>query len=341
MRHLYPLVRPLFFCMDAESIHDWMLGLFRCPGIPLVLRTLCAVPRHKDVNCLGLSFRNPVGLAAGFDKNAVALAVWEALGFGFVEVGTVTPRPQAGNDRPRIHRFPSQEALVNSMGFPNDGAQLIAHRLQAYRASHPEKRMLIGVNIGKNKETPNASAAEDYVSCLRQFYGLADFFVVNISSPNTQGLRDLQEPEALDALLEAIQAERDLLAHKRECRRPLLLKIAPDMDDSVIPQIIAIAKARGVDGLVATNTTRDHTSLDLPTPLPGGLSGAPLRHRSTQIIQLAREAAGPDWPIIASGGIFSDHDLREKAEAGAQLVEVYTGFVYRGPDIVAHLTAGL
>ena len=299
----------------------------------------------------GLTFPNPVGLGAGFDKNALYLRELAALGFGFVEIGTVTPLAQAGNEQPRLFRLPQDEALINRMGFNNDGAEVIAGRLRAWRAGAGRRegqaaRLIVGGNIGKNKVTPNEEAWKDYEICFRALYAYVDYFVVNVSSPNTPGLRELQEKDALRKILTNLQGVgRELAGMHVAPPRPLLLKIAPDLNQQQLDDVIALALEIKLDGLVATNTTIGRESL-LSSPErvkvigAGGLSGAPLRERSTEVVRyLCKELAGR-IPVIASGGIFSAADAREKIDAGAALVQVWTGFIYEGPFIVGRICRG-
>lgn len=320
------LVRPAAFRLDPEIAHDRALQLAMFCGRHRILRESCAAlfsqedPRLRQT-VFGLDFSNPVGLGAGYDKNALGLALWPALGFGFVEIGSVTSRPQGGNPRPRLFRLPEQQALINRMGFNNDGADRIAARLQT---PYP---IPVGVNVGKHKDVPLEHAAADYVATLRAFAGKADFFIVNVSSPNTPGLRKLQDREFLD----------DLLRETRSvASAPLLLKLAPDLTFDQMDDALALAQQHKLAGLVATNTTLAH-----PTPPEGGLSGRPLRDRATACIRyLYRQSAGK-MPIIGVGGIFDAADAYEKLRAGASLLEVWTGLVYEGPDLAAAINRGL
>ncbi|GAA4747233.1 quinone-dependent dihydroorotate dehydrogenase [Flavisolibacter ginsenosidimutans] len=335
------------------------------------LKILCAVPFIKKViantftvhdsrlvkTVCGLAFKNPVGLGAGFDKNAKYLRELETLGFGFVEIGTVTPRPQAGNDKPRLFRLPTDKALINRMGFNNDGVEAVTHRLKKWRKNddrrqmtddsrkaipssvirHPSS-MLIGGNIGKNKATPNEEAWKDYEICFRALHPFVDFFVVNVSSPNTPGLRELQEKESLRKILTHLQAMNKTFSQQR----PILLKIAPDLTQEQIDDVIALATEINLDGLVATNTTISREGLtthdsQLTTIGAGGLSGKPLKQRSTEVLQYLVEKTNRKIPVIGSGGIFSGKDAKEKMLAGASLVEVWTGFIYEGPMIVKRI----
>jgi dihydroorotate dehydrogenase len=300
---------------------------------------------------LGLDFPNPVGLGAGFDKNALYLRELEALGFGFVEIGTVTPKPQAGNEKPRLFRLPQDQGLINRMGFNNDGVEVIASRLRQWRKKHPGSNasqgspspdrtpLIIGGNIGKNKATPNEEAWRDYGICFRALYDYVDYFVVNVSSPNTPGLRELQEKDALRRILVNLQEVRSELTAAGAPWRPLLLKIAPDLSPEQLDHVVALALEISLDGLVATNTTISRTGLLTPADRlesisAGGLSGAPVRERSTEVVRRLAERSAGRIPIIASGGIFTAADAREKLHAGASLVQVWTGFIYEGPFVV-------
>lgn len=329
------LVRPLLFSLDPETAHHLAIGGLRfASGQPWLLRLLQQrSPTPRPVRVFGLDFPNPIGLAAGFDKNGVALPAWEALGFGFAEIGTVTARAQGGNPKPRIFRYPKEQALINRLGFNNDGADAVAARLAKLRASGRWPRIPIGVNIGKSKITELKDAADDYLYSFRRLRDFADYVVVNVSSPNTPGLRSLQEQATLVALLSAIAAEN------RAPFQPILLKIAPDVSEADLSGIIAACEENGVAGIVATNTTLDHTAVSAGEDQVGGLSGAPLRAKATAFVRAI--TAQTSLPVIGVGGIFDAATAREKFEAGAQLVQVYTGFIYRGPSIVREICAGL
>ena len=301
----------------------------------------------------GMDFKNPVGLGAGFDKNARYLRELECLGFGFVEIGTVTPKPQAGNDKPRLFRLPKDKALINRMGFNNDGVKVIAERLRQWKQSQQSgtsssqlptlhSRLIIGGNIGKNKITPNEEAWKDYEICFRGLFDCVDYFVVNVSSPNTPGLRELQEKESLRKILSHLQT----INNAQSTPKPLLLKIAPDLTQSQIDDVIDLALEIKLDGLVATNTTIDRSQLTTPdsqlaTIGAGGLSGLPVKNRSTEIVQYISEKTNGQIPIIASGGIFSGEGAKEKLNAGASLIQVWTGFIYEGPGIVKNICKAL
>ncbi|MET4075633.1 dihydroorotate dehydrogenase [Hymenobacter sp. UYCo722] len=337
------LIKPLLFNFDAERAHhlvfDNLRRAARMPGTKALLRTLYNFQDSSlEREVFGLKFPNPVGLAAGFDKNAVLTDELATLGFGFVEIGTVTPRPQPGNPTPRLFRLPQDEALVNRMGFNNDGAAVVAARLARRR----NRQLIIGGNIGKNKDTPNEHAAADYVAGFEALAGVVDYFVVNVSSPNTPNLRQLQEKKPLIELLQQVQA-RNLA---RAVPRPLLLKIAPDLTDSQLDDILLIARETNLSGLVATNTTisRDNLSTEpdyVASLGAGGLSGKPLRARATEVIRYLHRKSDGGLPIIGAGGIHSAADAREKLDAGASLIQLYTGFIYEGPALVSRINQSL
>jgi dihydroorotate dehydrogenase len=328
------LVRPVLFSLSAETAHHIAIRNLRvASNWPGVLRQLERFhPAPKPTTVFGLTFPNPVGLAAGFDKNGVAIPAWAALGFGFVEVGTVTAKPQPGNPKPRIFRYPAQQALINRLGFNNDGADAIAARLGALRASGCWPAIPVGINLGKSKITPLEQAVDDYLYSFRLLAPLADYVVLNVSSPNTPGLRSLQEHDALEQLLRAI---RDENAHAK----PVLLKIAPDLSLTDLEQIITSCEQNGIAGIIATNTTLDHSAIPKSEDQTGGLSGLPLREKSTEFVRAIR--ARSKLAIIASGGICGVASAREKVAAGAQLLQVYTGYVYRGPGLLREIVEGL
>ena len=327
------LLRPLLFRMEPETAHNFALRFLRhaplVPGALALFRSFAPAPQPRTI--LGLSFPNPIGLAAGFDKNGVAIPAWEALGFGFVEIGTVTAQAQPGNPRPRIFRYAPQAALINRLGFNNEGADAVATRLRMLRGSSKRPSIPIGINLGKSKVTPLEDAPADYLYSFRQLHPVADYVVLNVSSPNTPGLRTLQEEAALNALLHAITDENARLATPK----PLLLKIAPDLPDSALEGIVDAAEKFGLAGLIATNTTVDHSALPDALPQAGGLSGAPLRARSTAVVRFLRRRT--QLPIIGVGGISDAESAQEKFEAGAQLLQIYTGLIYRGPDLVREI----
>jgi len=322
-------VRPLLFAFDPEMAHHFALRVLRASGVPSLKSFR---PDARPTTVFGITFPHPVGLAAGFDKNGVALPAWAALGFGFVEIGTITAKPQPGNPKPRIFRLPRQQALINRLGFNNEGAEVIAGRLQRLREFGGWPHIPVGINIGKSKATPLEEAIEDYLFSFRKLAAFADYVALNVSSPNTPGLRSLQEKTALSNLLGAIRQENS-------GAKPLLLKIAPDLTEPELEDVIAACEANQVAGLIATNTTIDHTAIPNHLDEQGGLSGKPLREKSTAMIRAIR--ARTQLPIIASGGIFDGESAREKLAAGAQLLQVYTGYIYRGPALLREIVDAL
>lgn len=335
MKNLYErLVRPLLFLLDPETAHHSVLALLKtASNLDLALRGLQVFrPPPRPKTLFGLTFPNPIGLAAGFDKNAVALPAWAALGFGFIEVGTVTAKPQPGNPRPRIFRYAGEQALINRLGFNNDGADLVANRLRKLRESGHWPAVPVGVNIGKSKVTPIDQAAEDYLHSFRRLRNFADYVVLNVSSPNTPGLRALQEEESLSILLGEINRENRM-------SKPILVKIAPDLTKPQLDEVIAVCEEHRVAAIIATNTTLDHSSIAKERDQTGGLSGAPLRDQSTKLVRAITTRS--TIPVIASGGIFDAESAREKFAAGAQLIQLYTGLVYRGPGILREIADGL
>jgi len=335
---LYRAVRPLLFALDPEAAHDFSLkslDALNCLGA--VSPAAAALPRIP-VRVLGLDFPNPVGLAAGLDKDGEHIDALAALGFGFLEIGAVTPRPQPGNPKPRVFRLPEAEALINRLGFNSRGLDAAVENLRRSRY-----RGILGVNIGKNFDTPNERASEDYLECLRKLHPYASFVTVNVSSPNTKNLRNLQQPGELDLLLAALGAERDRLAERHGRRVPLAVKIAPDLDDAGIEAVAGCVVSRGIDAVIATNTTLSREGVEhLPASRePGGLSGAPLKARATAVVARLRRALPAKVAIIGVGGIASAADAREKLDAGADLVQLYTALVYRGPGLVGEIVRGL
>ena len=330
----YPLARPFLFGLDPERAHDLTLAaLASIQHTPLV--ALIEQPRvHDPVTVAGLAFPNRIGLAAGLDKNGRCIDAFGAMGFGFVEVGTVTPLPQAGNPKPRMFRLPEAGALINRLGFNNDGLAAFVANVQ--RARFRARGGILGLNIGKNAVTPIERAADDYLIGLAGVYPHADYVTVNISSPNTKNLRNLQADAALDELLAALCARRRELADEHGRRVPMFLKIAPDLDEAQVDAIATVVARHPIDGVVATNTTLARDGLaDRPhADEAGGLSGAPLAARANRVIAGLRAALGPRLPIIGVGGVMSAADARAKREAGADLVQIYTGFIYKGPMLV-------
>ncbi len=327
---LYTLARPLLFALDPETAHSLALGL---ADAPLRLGLLnFRKPPHRPVRAMGLEFRNPVGLAAGLDKQAEHVDALAALGFGFVELGGVTPRPQPGNPRPRMFRIPEARALINRFGLNSVGVEAFVENLK--RAG---RNTIIGVNIGKNRDTPNEQAAEDFERCLEVLYPHVHYVSINVSSPNTAGLRDLQSSEALGALLARLRAKRDALRDQHGRSVALAPKIAPDLDGDAVRAIADVVCRSGMDGVIATNTTVSREGVkDLPQGgEEGGLSGRPLRARSLGVLRELAAALQGEIPIIGVGGILSGADAAERFEAGASLVQVYTGLIYRGPRLVS------
>ena len=336
MKNAYErLVRPLLFSFDPETAHHFTLALLRgASNVDLALKGLKRFrPRPKPRTVFGLTFPNPIGLAAGFDKSGVALPAWEALGFGFIEVGTVTAKPQFGNPKPRIFRYPEQNALINRLGFNNDGADVVAERLRNLREKGRWPSVPVGINIGKSKITPLEDAAADYRYSFQRLHPFADYIALNISSPNTPGLRTLQARESLSTLLREIRKEN------QGVQKPIVVKIAPELQTDELESVIAICEENQVAGIIATNTTLDHSAIPSGKDQEGGLSGAPLREKSTDLVRAI--AARSTIPVIASGGIFDGESAREKLQAGAQLLQVYTGYVYRGPGLLREITETL
>lgn len=332
----YALTRPFLFGLDAERAHDLTLaGLARLQNTPA--SCLWRQARVDDpVTVAGLRFPNRIGLAAGLDKDGACIDGLGAMGFGFIEVGTVTPRAQAGNPKPRLFRLPPAEALINRLGFNNQGLTAFlanVQRAKSFRAGGG----IVGLNIGKNAATPIERAVDDYLQCLDGVYPYADYVAVNISSPNTQNLRQLQGDEALDALLSALQARRGKLARQHGRTVPMFVKIAPDLGEAQIGVIAATLRRNGIDGVIATNTTiaRDAVQGLAHSKEAGGLSGQPLFEASNRIVRLLRAALGPGVPIIGVGGVMSGADARAKIDAGADLVQIYTGLIYKGPALVS------
>jgi len=337
----YALARPFLFGLDAEAAHELtMRSLERAHGTPLEWMYASAMV-HDPVEVAGLTFPNRIGLAAGLDKNARAIDGLGGLGFGFVEVGTVTPKPQPGNPKPRLFRLPRANALINRLGFNNDGLDAFVGNVK--RSAFRQQGRILGLNIGKNAATPIERAVDDYLACLEGVYPHADYVTVNISSPNTSNLRTLQSDEALDGLLSAIARRREQLAKKHKRRVPMFVKIAPDLDDGQVDVIAAALQRHGMDGVVATNTT---ITRDAVKGLPhaeeaGGLSGAPVFEMSNKVIRNLRATLGPAFPIIGVGGVMSGRDAVAKIDAGADLVQVYTGLIYRGPALVKEAARAL
>ncbi|MDG4551190.1 MAG: quinone-dependent dihydroorotate dehydrogenase [Candidatus Contendobacter sp.] len=330
MDYYLPL-RALLFQFNPETAHDWTRTLLCLPGAGVLARIAALGTPNAPRRVMGIDFPNPVGLAAGLDKDGECIAIWRALGFGFVEVGTVTPRPQPGNPKPRMFRLPDAQALINRMGFNNQGVDRLVERVRRTCGQG-----VLGINIGKNADTPVERAVDDYLLGLRKVYPWASYVAVNISSPNTPGLRDLQYGAALDRLLEALKTEQARLAVEHGRYAPLALKIAPDIADADLPIVGQALLRHELDAVIATNTTFSRAGVEnLPhAQEAGGLSGAPLMARSTAVVARLRDILADKLPIIAVGGILSGADAAAKIAAGASLVQLYTGFIYRGPELI-------
>lgn len=335
-------VRPFLFLLDAERIHHLVFSILRLKGSIPGFKQLVALLfsyQHPSLskNLFGITFKNPVGLAAGFDKDAKLIDELACFGFGFIEIGTLTPKPQPGNDKPRLFRLPADQALINRMGFNNEGVEAAVERLKKRKSN-----VIVGGNIGKNKVTPNENALDDYAFCMDALYPVVDYFVVNVSSPNTLGLRELQEKEPLRKLLSFVKSR--MVANLKP--KPVLLKIAPDLTVEQLDDVIEILKETKTDGVIATNTTISRDGLTAEPHVveqigAGGLSGKPLRDRSTEVIRYLRRELGTDYPIIGVGGIMSVEDALEKLNAGADLIQLYTGFIYEGPGLVKRILKAL
>ena len=348
---MYNILRRILFITPPEWAHYFSMNCMKLLCSVGFVRKLIALnfspkdPRLRTTQ-FRLEFKNPVGLGAGFDKNAKYLRELETLGFGFVEIGTVTPLPQAGNDKPRLFRLPADKALINRMGFNNDGVKVIAERLKQWTRDNKQpatgNRLIIGGNIGKNKITPNEDAWKDYEICFKELHHYVDYFVVNVSSPNTPGLRELQEKESLRKILRHLQ----MINNGKAISKPILLKIAPDLTQEQIDDVVDLAMEIQLDGLVCSNTTISRIGLITPKEEiekigAGGLSGKPVKERSTSIVNYINQRTKGEIPVIASGGIFNPEDAKEKLNSGASLVQVWTGFIYEGPAIVKRICQSL
>ncbi len=344
MLSLYPVARPLLFALNPERAHDVSLAALQWAHcwMPFALPASAPIPAGDPVQLAGLSFPNRVGLAAGLDKNAAHLDALGRFGFGFMEAGTVTPRPQPGNPKPRMFRLREAEAIINRFGFNNHGLEAFISNLKASDWVR-EKRGVLGLNIGKNATTPMDKAADDYLMCLEALYPWADYITVNISSPNTKNLRGLQSAQSLAPLLGALKHRQRELIGRHQRRVPLFLKVAPDLEDEQILEIASAVNAHEIEGLIATNTTLDRSAVEGLTHADeaGGLSGAPLTSASTSVLRRFREALLPEVVLVGVGGILSPFDGLAKRDAGADLVQVYSGLVYRGPRLVANLANDL
>ena len=335
---MYALARPFLFCLDAERAHD--LGL---TAIEAAYRTgfnplLAAKPAPDPIDVFGLRFDNPVGLAAGLDKNGTHVDALAALGFGFVEVGTTTPRAQPGNPKPRMFRLPESEAVINRLGFNNGGVDALVRNVERAKFGG-----ILGINIGKNKDTPNERAIEDYLFCLERVYARASYVTINISSPNTQGLRDLQEEETLKRFIGSLRDAQERLAAQHRARKPMLLKIAPDLGEAELDAIAEVALASGIDGLICTNTTIDRSAIAgrRHAEETGGLSGKPLFAKATAVLSGMATRLGGRIPLVGVGGITTGADAAAKIDAGAALVQFYTGMIYRGPALIGECVGAI
>jgi dihydroorotate dehydrogenase len=335
---MFGILRRLLFILPPEQAHAVTMTLLRIacsiPGLRHILIQQWR-PASIPVSCMGLQFRNPVGLAAGFDKDAKHLEVFEAMGFGFVEVGTVTPKPQPGNPKPRLFRLVQDQAIINRMGFNNEGMEAMARRLEQFKSDN----LIVGVNIGKNKETPNESALDDYLKCFHRLYHLCGYMVVNVSSPNTPGLRALQDKEPLTLIMKSLMEARAQMINQGAARKPLLLKIAPDLNDQQLDDVAALSIETGIDGLVVSNTTLSREGLRTSAQKTeqigaGGLSGAPLTEKAQEKLEYLAQRLPQGFPIIGVGGIMNPNDAVKRKQAGAMLVQLYTGFIYCGPKLV-------
>ena len=334
---VYDAMRRVLFLLDPETAHDVSLDLMSAAERLKVISLLKPSFISKPVNVMGLAFSNPVGLAAGLDKNGDHFNALGGLGFGFVEIGTVTPLAQPGNDQPRLFRLPEHKGIINRMGFNNKGVDYLAAKVK----NHRRYQGVLGINIGKNKLTPDENALDDYIACMNKVYDLADYIAINISSPNTPGLRGLQFGDALENLLSGIADGRKRLADEHNKQVPIAVKVAPDSDDEGFKFIAEALHKYGMDAVIATNTTvsRDSVAGHKYAAEAGGLSGEPLTQLSTVAIASLRKALGPDMPIIGVGGISSTADAKEKLDAGANLLQVYSGFIYRGPHLIKEVNA--
>lgn len=335
---MYSHIRDLLFKLDAETSHEFSLDLIgAAERLRLVNLLLPEIPANP-VEVMGLTFANPVGLAAGLDKNGDYFNALGAMGFGFVEIGTITPKPQPGNPLPRLFRIPEAQAIINRMGFNNKGVDHLIAQVKRRRYQG-----VLGINIGKNAITPVENAADDYVICMQKVYAHADYITVNVSSPNTQGLRDLQFGDSLNRLLQTIKQEQAKLQQEHGRYVPVAVKIAPDMDDDAITQVAQTLLAQGIDGVIATNTTigREGVEQYETSKEAGGLSGLPVRDKSTRVIRALYAELGDKLPIIGVGGITDGPSAAEKINAGAKLVQVYSGFIYRGPALIAEAAAAI
>jgi dihydroorotate dehydrogenase len=335
---MYGLARPLLFCLDAERAHALGMASLEAAYRTGLNPLLAVKPKPLLTKAFGIEFPNPVGCAAGLDKNGAHIDALMALGFGFVEIGTVTPRPQQGNPKPRMFRLPEHEAIINRLGFNNLGVDALVRNVE-----RSKREGILGINIGKNKDTPNEQAVDDYIHCLERVYDLADYITVNISSPNTQGLRDLQNEDALRKFVHELRTAQEDLASVRGHRVPMLVKIAPDLSEAELDGIAEVFNAARIDGVIAGNTTIDRGMLGAHPMAAqvGGLSGRPLYEKSTTTLRRLRLRLDDNSPIIGVGGISSGADAVGKVSAGAQLVQIYTGFIYHGPQLIGECVTAL
>lgn len=334
----YSAIRKILFKFDPELIHEMTIKGFKCTGSTPLNSFYSQKIKDKPVTVMGIKFPNAVGLAAGLDKNGECIDAFSAMGFGFIEVGTVTPRPQPGNDKPRIFRLPEANAIINRMGFNNKGVDYLISQVRS-----ANYKGVLGINIGKNKDTPEENAKDDYIHCMRKVYDFATYITVNISSPNTPGLRSLQYGDALNELLSSLKAEQEQLAKQYGKYVPIAVKIAPDLNEEEIESIAECLIENGIDGVIATNTTLSREGvegLEFGSE-QGGLSGLPVKDKSTKVISILAKALDSKLPIIGVGGIASSHDANEKLTSGASLVQVYTGFIYQGPPLIKEIVTGL
>ncbi len=337
------VLKPIFFSIDAETAHHRVFSLIKLTvsiGVVSNIVKKLYQKKHKSLEreVFGIKFPNPVGLAAGFDKDGKLISELSAFGFGFIEVGTVTPKPQEGNPKPRLFRLPNDHALINRMGFNNEGLDKLVGRLK-----RRDRSIIVGGNIGKNKLTPNEEALSDYIKCFDSLFNYVDYFVVNVSSPNTPNLRALQDKEPLKAILSSLQERNN---KNSNANKPILLKIAPDLTNEQLDDIVEIVQETKIAGVIATNTTIDRSGLktqkqDVEKIGQGGLSGVPVKKRSTEVIRYLNNRSNNSFPIIAVGGIFNADDAIEKLNAGASLVQVYTSFIYEGPSLIKNINKGL
>lgn len=334
----YSAIRKVFFKFDAETIHEMTIKALKSTGTTPLRALYCQNVPSKPVTVMGIDFPNPIGLAAGLDKNGECIPAFGAMGFGFVEVGTVTPRPQPGNDKPRIFRIPEADAVINRMGFNNKGVDYLVDQVRK-----AQFKGVLGINIGKNKDTPEENAKDDYIHCMQKVYNFASYITINISSPNTPGLRSLQYGDALNELLSSLKAEQTTLAEQYGKYVPIAVKIAPDLTAPEVESIAECLIANNIDGVIATNTTLSREGVEGLEYCEemGGLSGAPVKEKSTQVIKLLAKALDNKLPIIGVGGISNGADAKEKIDAGAKLVQVYTGFIYKGPELVKDVVNAL